>query len=130
MLLQSGNSATDPKQEKEYLIEARETIEQLKATELEDYFQDDCVATLQSKIRGIEQLDSKTAALYPIILKDRVSLLLSLPDNIKQYVIDIDAETLTNEVRSFRKLLALCPLNYYLIIRFRMFEPPRARLYP
>ena len=105
LLLQSGDSTTDPKQEKEYLIEAREVIEQLKATELEDYFQDDCVAELQSKIRGIDQLDSKTAALYPIILKDRLSLLLSLPNSIKQYVIDIDEETLTNEIRSFRKLL-------------------------
>jgi tetratricopeptide (TPR) repeat protein len=43
LLLQQAKAATDPKREQQLLREARDTVEHLKAVELEDYFCDECV---------------------------------------------------------------------------------------
>lgn len=68
-----------PAEAQAYLEEARLAVETSKAIELEGYFQDDCVAELRARIRPIDRLGERTAALYPILLPDRVELLLSLP---------------------------------------------------
>jgi CHAT domain-containing protein len=65
------------------LLAARDAVEQLKAAELEDYFQDDCVASLQAKVTGIDHLAPDTAALYPILIEDRLELLLSLRGTLR-----------------------------------------------
>ena len=87
------------------LTDARSTMEIVKGAELQDYFQDDCVTALRARTTGIDQLAPRTAALYPIILKDRLELLLTLPDGMKRFTTRVDAETLTAEIRSFRQLL-------------------------
>lgn len=88
-----------------YLVEARNTMELLKGAELQDYFQDDCVAELKARTTGIDKLAPRTAALYPIILKDRLELLLTLPDGMKRYTTRVDAARLTDEIRAFRTRL-------------------------
>jgi CHAT domain-containing protein len=88
-----------------YLVQARDTMELLKGAELQDYFQDDCVAELKARTAGIDKLAPRTAALYPIILKDRVELLLTLPDGMKRFTTRVDAARLTNEIRAFRMRL-------------------------
>lgn len=64
------------------LLEARETMEQLKTAELENYFQDECVAALESTATSIDEVSSTAAAVYPIMFPDRVELLVSLPDRM------------------------------------------------
>ena len=71
LLLEQSASAGDAKRVTQYLLDARSTMELLKGAELQDYFQDDCVAELRARTAGIDQLAPRTAALYPIILKDR-----------------------------------------------------------
>ena len=88
-----------------HLTDARSTMEIVKGAELQDYFQDDCVTALRARTTGIDQLAPQTAALYPIILKDRLELLLTLPDGMKRFTTRVDADTLTAEIRSFRQLL-------------------------
>jgi CHAT domain-containing protein len=88
-----------------YLVEARNTMELLKGAELQDYFQDDCVAELKARTAGIDKLAPRTAALYPIILKDRLELLLTLPDGMKRFTTRVDSERLTSEIRAFRTRL-------------------------
>ena len=70
---QAGAAQTAPAARQDYLREARAAVETLRAAELEDYFQDDCVAELQARVRPIDQLGERTAALYPIVLPDRRS---------------------------------------------------------
>lgn len=57
------------------LREAREVVEQVKQSELRDYFKDPCVA---ARSRSIEALSPDTAVLYPIILADRLELLVDI----------------------------------------------------
>jgi CHAT domain-containing protein len=105
LLLEQAGRPGDAKRVATYLADARSTMEVLKGAELQDYFQDDCVTALRARTTGIDQLAPQTAALYPIILKDRLELLLTLPDGMKRFTTRVDADTLTREIRSFRLLL-------------------------
>ncbi|SEH07860.1 CHAT domain-containing protein [Candidatus Venteria ishoeyi] len=78
----------------ELLIEAREAIEHFKQAELQDYFRSSCI-TAQSNCALLDELlDDTTAALYPVILPDRLELLLSLPDDMLRFRVDVSAEQL------------------------------------
>ena len=114
LLLSHTNTTTDPVQVEDYLREVRGTIELLKGAELEDYFQDDCVTALKEKTRGIDRLDSKTAAIYPIILEDRLELLLSLPREMVRVVIQVSSDVLLREVRVFRRRLEKRSTHQYM----------------
>lgn len=87
------------------LLEARDLVEQFKSVELEDYFQDECVARLQAKQKTIDKVAANTAIVYPIVLADRVEVLLSLPDGMRQVTLPVAASRLTAEVHEFRRLL-------------------------
>jgi CHAT domain-containing protein/tetratricopeptide (TPR) repeat protein len=64
-------------------VQAQSTVEQLKAVELENYFQDECVHLLKSKQKDVQDVDAATAVVYMIPLPDRTEILLSFKD--KQY---------------------------------------------
>jgi CHAT domain-containing protein len=95
------------------LREVRATVELLKGAELADYFQDDCVAALKAKTTGIDSLGEHTAAIYPIILPDRLEILVSLPDGMKRYSVPVGAAELNEGVNSFRALLEKRTTNQY-----------------
>jgi len=95
------------------LREVRSTVELLKGAELADYFQDDCVATLKAKTTGIDSLGEHTAAIYPIILPDRLEILVSLPDGMKRYSVPVGAQELNGEVNHLRALLEKRTTNQY-----------------
>ncbi|MEB3291892.1 MAG: CHAT domain-containing protein [Synechococcales bacterium] len=62
------------------LVKARQVIESLQIAELENFLQEPCVASNPESIdRVTDAANSTTAALYPIILKDRVEVILKLP---------------------------------------------------
>jgi CHAT domain-containing protein len=92
-------------QSKDDLREARDTIEQLKAVELQDYFQDECVTSLESTEFNLDKHFKQTAIFYPILLPDRMEILINLPDGLRQETIPIDAKTLAGEIKVFRQLL-------------------------
>jgi CHAT domain-containing protein len=62
--------------EEKSLNQAREVIEGLQLAELENYFRSACI---DSASEYIDRLDNQAAVLYPIILPDRVEVVLSLP---------------------------------------------------
>ncbi|MGA9378841.1 MAG: CHAT domain-containing protein, partial [Phormidium sp.] len=58
------------------LKQAREVIESLQIAELDNFFREAC---LDAKPQQIDQLDSQAVVIYPIILPDRLEVILSLP---------------------------------------------------
>ncbi|MBF0123853.1 MAG: CHAT domain-containing protein [Magnetococcales bacterium] len=80
LLLRQVDAAASREDKKALLVETRDTIEVLKAAELQNLFQDECVTAMQSRTAGVEQLGHGTAVFYPILLEDRVELLLTMPD--------------------------------------------------
>jgi CHAT domain-containing protein len=105
LLLQSNDTITDKEKIQHNLVAVRNTMEQLKAAELQDYFKDDCVVALQKKIRTLESIDRRAAAIYPILLADRTEILLSLSDEIKRFTIPVSRTDITQQVRLFRRNL-------------------------
>ena len=68
---------------REQLYQARNTIESLQLAELENFFQEAC---LDVEPKEIDRVDPTAAVIYPIILRDRIAVILSLPDkSLKHY---------------------------------------------
>lgn len=105
LLLQIAETVDDPEQTQLLLVDARQAVEQMKTAELKDYFQDDCVTALQAKITPLQKIVQQTAVIYPILLKDRTEILLTLSDGIKRIQVSIDKDSLTREIRAFRRNL-------------------------
>jgi CHAT domain-containing protein len=103
LLLVQAAAARDPAAAQAGLREARDTVERLKNAELEDYFQDDCVAALRSKTSGVESVAAKTAVLYPIVLPDRLAVLVGFPDGLRLYQSPVAARDLETAVAALRR---------------------------
>ncbi len=102
VLLRRASRVTAGDARRELLERARTVMESLKGAELEDYFRDDCVAGLKSKTVGIDRLADRTAALYPIVLPDRLALLVSIGDQLVLRETAISVEALAAEVAVLR----------------------------
>ncbi|MCC3473200.1 MULTISPECIES: CHAT domain-containing protein [unclassified Microcoleus] len=63
-----------PTQDK--LKQARQTVESLQLAELDNFFRDACA---DAKPKSIEEIDPTAAVIYPIILSDRLEVILSIP---------------------------------------------------
>ena len=76
---------------------ARQTVEQIKQTEMEDFFGGRCL------IEGLERseldtLDTQAAVFYPILLPDRLELLVSYGKTIRQYTVPVSQSRVRDEV--------------------------------
>jgi len=102
LLLHQARMNDDPVQQQKYLLDAYSTIERLKTAELQDYFQDSCLAHSPQKPLQLTHKRPQTAIIYPIVLPERIEILLGLPDGVKQIQVSISALTLKDEVNEFR----------------------------
>jgi CHAT domain-containing protein len=74
-LLLKDTAKTSQLQQKNLSL-ARATLEALNLAELANFFREAC---LNDQSQSIEQLDPTAAVIYPIILSDRLEVILSLP---------------------------------------------------
>jgi len=104
LLLQKATDAKTKTKKQNWLKAARDNIELLNAAELQNHFQDECIVQLQEKVTDIEKtLPSNTAVFYPILLPDRIELLVSTREGIQQLSVDLMSdEQLRYEARLFR----------------------------
>lgn len=114
LLLQKAASMQEPERSKPYLIEARDTIEQFKVAELRDYFRDECVDAAKARATSLETVSRTAAVVYPIVLPDRLELLVSMATGLTRVSVPVKAEALTQEVRAFRKRLEKRTTREYL----------------
>jgi CHAT domain-containing protein len=115
-------AAADPAQAQPHLREARDTIERLKETELQDYFRDSCVASFPARKQAIDTVAPGTAVLYPISLPDRLEVLVSIGQELKQFTIPVQEAALRSEVHQFRQLLEKRTTNEYLVPARRLYD--------
>jgi len=116
LLLQKGQSYREGnKKGQEYFKKARLTVELFKAAELEDYFGDDCVAAARARVKQLEEvLSESTAIIYPIVLDDRLELLVSYQSGLVKYSVPVNAEELKQTVSDFRAKLEKRTTRQYL----------------
>ncbi|MEQ8996182.1 MAG: CHAT domain-containing protein [Coleofasciculus sp. B1-GNL1-01] len=87
-----------------HLKQAREVIESLQLAELDNFFQEAC---LTSQPQQIDHIDPTAAVFYPIILPDRLEVILSLPGQpLRHYATQassVQVEQIIHQMRqSFR----------------------------
>lgn len=97
----------------------REVIESLQLAELNNFFREAC---LDAQVVDIDRLDRQAAVIYPIILQDRLEVIVSLPNQpLKHYVTDISQDQLEKTIAQFR---------HNIVVRSRRnFYPPAKKLY-
>lgn len=98
LMLEQASRARDPQQAQALLSEARDTVELLKAAELSDYFKDPCVASPVA-VAELDRVAPGTAVLYPILLPDRLELLVSLSDGKRRVTVPVPAATVRQTAR-------------------------------
>ena len=89
----------------EELIEAREVLELLQITELDNFFRDPC-SPIAEEIPSMGNVDSNAAVIYPIIFQDRLEVIVALPklsskesqDSLKVFTTKISREKVTNTI--------------------------------
>ncbi len=113
MLRRAAGSPSEEARRRD-LEAARQTIERYRTTELTDYFQDECVTDLLASVKPIDRLEPRTAVLYPIVMAERLVILLSLPEGLQQRSLPISADDLTEKILTFRRLLEKRTTNEFL----------------
>ncbi|AOY82737.2 CHAT domain-containing protein [Moorena producens JHB] len=96
---------SSPQPSKDNLKQAREAIEALQLAEIDNFFRDACAKP--EKV-NIDNLDPTAGVIYPIILKDRLAVILKLPepDNLRYYIHHNISEAQVDEaVKKFRNVL-------------------------
>jgi CHAT domain-containing protein len=91
---------------------ARETIEALQLAELDNFFREAC---LDATAVDIDRLDQRAAVIYPVILSDRLEVILSLPDqSLQHYATPVSASDFNQTIESLQQFLVLRVGNQYL----------------
>ncbi len=105
LLLKRSASQTDADKKQRDLEAVQNTLEEMKKMELQDYFQDDCVIAMKTRESALNRPLSGTAVVYPILLPDRLEIIVTFHGVMKQYAADVTADDLTAYIRNLRKKL-------------------------
>ncbi|MFN6558697.1 MAG: CHAT domain-containing protein [Nostoc sp. ChiSLP01] len=94
----------NPEPSQEQLKQARQVIESLQLAELDNFFRSAC---LEGQIVPIEQIQQSAAAVvYPIILPDRLEVILSLPQQgLRHYATKISQAEVEEVIEQLRENL-------------------------
>jgi len=86
-----------------HLQQAREVIESLQLAELDNFFQEAC---LTSQSQQIDYIDPTAAVFYPIILPDRLEVILSLPGQpLRHYATQASSVQVEDIIHQMRQSL-------------------------
>ena len=104
LLIAATEAETHPRQQA-YLKQVQAVLEQSKSAELQDYFRNDCVVPDQTV--DLKLVEASTAIIYPVILADRLEILVNIEDQVYQFVHQISASDLEELANEFRYNLEL-----------------------
>ena len=110
-LLLTRSGETQGEQQQVLLAEARGALEDLKVAELRDYFRDPC---LGAQRKASPDVIPRTLVVYPVVLPDRLELIVGESGRLERYTVPVDAETFAAEVLAFRNLLEKRTTRQYL----------------
>jgi CHAT domain-containing protein len=110
------------------LRKARDTVELIKQTELEDFLGSRCRVE-SARQTQIEQIDPKTAVIYPIILPERLELLVGTHEGLFEFVVPVDAATFNTQAQKMaRNLRNKLPSNLALKLYSWLVSPAESLL--
>lgn len=116
LLLQPSESELSQKT----LIKARDVIESLQLAELDNFFREAC---LDAQPARIDRVDPQTAVIYPIILKDRLEVILTLPNQpLRHYTTFLAQDQVEEIIAKFRDGLTLRSKREYVSYGQQMYD--------
>ena len=85
------------------LDQARNVLESLQIVKLDNFFRDPCSQVAEEPV-VIDQVDSKAAVIYPILLEDRLEIIVTLPGKqLRRYVTrELNKEKVENTIKQLR----------------------------
>lgn len=98
-----SNDSLENNQKK--LILAREALESLQLSELENFFREACLLPKSKQIDDVvDKTDLTAAVIYPIILKDRLEIILKLPNQsqLRHYTTYESADKVENTLQQLQ----------------------------
>lgn len=96
----------DQERRRTLIAESRTRLETLKAAELRDYFQDDCVDALLAAERDASGVDPTAAVIYPVLLDDRTEILVNLPNGgLEQVSVAVGRSEIAAAINRFRRCI-------------------------
>lgn len=102
------------------LEKARSTIESLQLAELDNFFREACLDAVEV---DIDQLDKRSAVVYPVILADRLEIIVSLPEqSLRHYPSFVDARDLNEVTEQLQQLLVLRVGKQYLSYAQQLYD--------
>ncbi|MDJ0847309.1 MAG: CHAT domain-containing protein [Myxococcota bacterium] len=104
-LLQGAHMMDEPADAQRMLSEAQSTVELFRAAELRDYFRDECVVEFQARAKPLAEVSPRAAVLYPILLEDRLELLVGLPGGLERVSVPVPRSEIEAAARRLRRQL-------------------------
>ncbi len=121
LLLRKAETAS-PVDAQTLMFEAQNTVEKVKRVELENYFQDQCVAQFAAKARALDEVDPHTAIIYPMPLPERLVVLLGIAGEWQQFSTPVKGAKVDEVVRDFRRRLQTRPDNGFLYNAWQLYD--------
>ncbi|MEO0455747.1 MAG: CHAT domain-containing protein [Cyanobacteria bacterium P01_A01_bin.114] len=102
------------------LSKARDVVESLQLAELDNFFKEAC---LDVKPIDIESIDQQAAIFYPVILGDRLDVILRLPQQpLQYYSTPLARARLEFVIEEFRKRLVIRSRREYLPLGQQLYD--------
>jgi len=96
-VLESAGGGVSP----ERLEAARQVLESLQQAELENFFREAC---LDAQPVAIDQIDNRAAILYPVILPERLEVIVRLPDRpLSHHTVEVTPDMVGEAVQLLRR---------------------------
>jgi CHAT domain-containing protein/VIT1/CCC1 family predicted Fe2+/Mn2+ transporter len=105
LLLRRAATRPDVEGRRADLREAQAVLERFRVAELRDHFADDCVDRHRASRKRVDDAEGSFLVVYPVILEDRLELLVSRRDWIEQRSVAISRNDLEKLARQYRGLL-------------------------
>ena len=106
--------------DEQQIEQAQQVIESLQIAELTNFFRADCDLNQLTKI---EEIDPQAAVIYPIILPNRLEIVLSIPNQtLRHYSVPIDSFTLEDIALEFRYQLDVPDSTDYLYSAQQLYD--------
>ena len=87
------------------LIRVRDTLEALQIAELNNFFREACI---EGEFVDIDAVDQEAAAIYPIVLEDRLEIILSLPDKpLQRFRVEVSQQQLEETITALRQKVVI-----------------------
>ena len=90
---------TDPQ-----LVQARDVLESLQVVKLDNFFRDPCSQVAEDPV-AIDDVDAQAAVIYPILLQDRLEVILTLPGQpLRHYeTLNLTQDEVDNTIKKLRR---------------------------